>query len=485
MRRNSKSTTRSAGKRARMLETRWQNLCALYLPMAGAESIWNYHRAAGDGPACGWKLHVSATILNAPQILERIAPVLVRSGVQFKAPRSLSDVATLNAGMRQAYTQVGKVITIYPRSDQQAMQLASRLHELTRRFNAPAVPFDLQFCDGSNVYYRYGAFNKIQIEQQGSYVLAVSSNDGDLVPDDRRNPNPDLVADPFAAIRTRSSRRKPKPGGIAGFHVLGALVQRGKGGVYQAIDTQANPPRPCLLKEGRRHGEVSWDGRDGAWRVRHEQRVLALLMRRGVRVPKVYSSFEMDGNYYLLMEFIDGASLHEILLRQQRRLSIAAIVSLGSQLAEFLAQMHGAGWVWRDCKPKNLIISRTGHLVPIDFEGASEIDNPDSSRWGTPGFIPSKSPKDLRQAVLNDDLFGLGATLYLLITGHVFDPQQPHPIGKFRKHVPAALVQLVESLLNETIANRVTAEAARVRLNVILRKHSAKTPPKLATTAAA
>ena len=484
MRENPKSNSRSADKRARMLERRWQKLCALYLPVVGAGSIWNYHRATGDGPACGWKLHVSATILNAAKILGRIAPVLVESGVQFKAPRTLSEVATLNAGMRQAYTQVGKVITIYPRSDEQAVHLALRLHELTRRFNAPAVPFDLQFCDASNIFYRYGAFHKIQIEQQDGSVLAVSSSKGDLVPDDRQNPKPDLIPDPFAAVRTKSSRRKSTANTISGFHVLGALVQRGKGGVYQAIDTRANPPRPCLLKEGRRHGEVSWDGRDGAWRVRHEQRVLATLTRCGVRVPHVYSGFEMDGNYYLVMEFIDGESLHEILLRQQRRLSIATVVLLGRQLSKFLAQMHRAGWVWRDCKPKNLIITRAGNLIPIDFEGASEIENPDSARWGTPGFIPAKSSRDLRQAVINDDMFGLGATLYLLITGHVFDPQQPNPIGKFRQHVPPELVRLVQSLLNETTATRLTAEAAHAILNSILRKQS-KTPPRLATTARA
>jgi serine/threonine protein kinase len=484
MRANSKSTTRAAHKRARTLEARWQKLCALYLPLAGAGSIWNYHRAAGDGPAHGWKLHVSATILNAPKILERIVPLLIRTGVQFKAPRSLSDVAALNAGMRQAYTQVGKVITVYPRSDKQAVQLASRLHQLTRRFNAPAVPFDLQFCDASNVYYRYGAFKKMRIEHQGSYVLAVSSGNGDLTPDDRRDPNPDRLPDPFAAVRTKSSRRKTTANAVDGFHVLGALVQRGKGGVYQAIDMHANPPRLCLLKEGRRHGEVSLDGRDGAWRVRHEQRVLALLKRRRVRVPNVYASFVMDANYYLAMEFIDGESLHEILLRQQRRLSVANIISLGSQLSKFLAQLHAAGWVWRDCKPKNLIISRAGELVPIDFEGASEIDNPDSSRWGTPGFVPSKSPKDLRQAVIDDDLFGLGATLYLLITGHVFDPQQPNAIVKFRPQIPRELVRLVESLLNETGASRPTAAAARAILNSILRK-PAKTPLRLATERAA
>ena len=95
------------------------------------------------------------------------------------------------------------------------------------------------------------------------------------------------------------------------FRVLQALIQRGKGGVYQAIDFSSDPPRLCLLKEGRKHGEVTWDGRDGAWRVRNEERVLKQLAACGVKVPEVYSSFEVQENYYLAMEFIAGESLHQ------------------------------------------------------------------------------------------------------------------------------------------------------------------------------
>jgi hypothetical protein len=86
--------------RARVLEQCWQELCALYLPRAAKDSIWRYHRAGSPrDPECGWKLHVSATVLNAPKILKRIAPVLIESGVQFKAPQSLIEVMTLNCGL--------------------------------------------------------------------------------------------------------------------------------------------------------------------------------------------------------------------------------------------------------------------------------------------------------------------------------------------------------------------------------------------------
>jgi len=320
------------------LEKTWADLCAEYLPISDDNSIWRYSRSSVEGdPDQGWKLHVSATILNAPRILERIAPALSECGVQFKAARSLTDVITLNSGLQQSYSQVGKVITVYPRDNREAVHLARRLDKLTFRFRAPSVPFDLRFGDASNIYYRYGAFKHLEIERDGRLIPAVLSAGGELVPDMRENPKPPWVSDPFQNLASNRKPRRSKPVTPSSFQVVRALVQRGKGGVYQAIDVRSNPPRLFLLKEGRRHGELDWEGRDGAWRIRNEERVLSRLSRCNIKVPKVYSRFEVAGNVYLVMEFVDGETLHNLLLRQKRRLSIRSVLAFGIQLAAFLA----------------------------------------------------------------------------------------------------------------------------------------------------
>ncbi len=465
--------TIASDARARALERSWRKLCALYLPHAPPDSIWTYRRASTRGlPEAGWKLHVSATILNAPKVLKRVAPFLVGRGVQFKAARSLSEVAKLNSGLLHTYSQVGKVITVYPRSDNEAVYLAQRLHKLTCRYQAPSIPFDLRLSGTSNVYYRYGAFKKIEIEQDGRRTLGLPSPSGELVPDVRENPKPDWVRDPFADSRRASAGRKTTSQTGESFHVLRALVQRGKGGVYQAVDLDSNPPRMCLLKEGRQHGELTWDGRDGAWRVRNEERVLRSLLNCGINVPRVYSRFELEGNFYLVMEFVDGESLHNLLLRQTRRLPMSRVLSFGVQIAEFLAKVHRAGWAWRDCKPKNLIVTGRGTLMPIDFEGASPIRNPDPVRWGTRGFIPVESGNGTVQTGVTDDLFALGSILYLLITGRVFDPEQPTSIKKLRRNVPPELHRLVEFLLADEPRERPTTQSACAQLTSIFLKMS-------------
>src|SRR5258708_30938810 len=128
MSQNLKEAAHRRGRPER-LRRRWDVLCAKYLPVTEDDSIWRYSRTSSEGdPDQGWKLHVSATILNAPRILERIAPFLIKAAVQFKAARSLDDVLRLNSGFRHTYTQVGKIITVYPRNDEEAVYLTLTLH---------------------------------------------------------------------------------------------------------------------------------------------------------------------------------------------------------------------------------------------------------------------------------------------------------------------------------------------------------------------
>lgn len=454
--------TVSFHRRARLLEARWQKLCALYLPHAPQESIWRYpHPKRQRRPRAGWKLHISATILNAPVVLKRIAPLLTARSVWFKAPRSLIEVGKLNSGLNYNYSQIGKIFTVYPRSDDEAVWLAQRLHKLTRQLPAPSVPFDLSISETSNVYYRFGAFEHIELTRNGRQVLAVYTPDGNLIPDVREQPKPDWVSDPFEAHKPRS--RSAKQEATSSIRVMSVLAQRGKGGVYQAIDFGPDNPRLCLLKEGRKNGELTWDGRDGAWRIRNEKRVLARLKACGVPVPQVHSSFEIAGNYYLVMEYLDGETLHDSLIRRRRRLTIAQVLDYGVQLATFISQMHKAGWSWRDCKPKNIIVTRAGRLVPIDFEGAVPIDRPDPWRWGTPGFTPLQ-PRGKVGNGISDDLYALGSILFLLLTGRVFDPAAPVTIQKLRRNVPPDLCRLVESLLSLKAAQTTAAGSVRARL---------------------
>jgi hypothetical protein len=446
--------------RARRLEERWRLLCDRHLPHAPEDSIWRYSRE-GDpaGPAQGWKLHVSATLLSACEVLESVGPFLASRTVPYKAPRSLAELHKLNSGLFYGYSQVGKVFTVYPRTDAEAVELAARLYELTRRLPAPAVPFDQSF--GGSVYYRFGAFAHMEMEHaDGRRSPAIRDREGGLVPDVRASADakPDWVIDPFIGSLPPAEGSKPCTRRAQSFHVFRALVQRGKGGVYQAVHSGADGPQLCLLKEGRRHGEVGWDGRDGAQRTRHEERVISSLSSRGVEVPRVISSFELDGNFYLVTEFIEGESLHKILARRERRMRVHVALRYGVQLCHIFQRLHAAGWVWRDCKPANILVTPGGRLRPIDFEGACPADDPDPLFWGTPGFTPPEWQEPSLRTCVSGDLYALGGMLYLLLTGRLPETNGPAPVERLRHGVTPEVGALVMRLLDPDPDSRPSAE---------------------------
>ncbi len=90
-------------------------------------------------PAQGWKLHVSATLSSALDVLTQALPVLVAENVPFKVAKSLETLSNLNYGAAGS-SQIGKFITVYPRDDEQAVDIAMKLDQATAGLTGPAVP---------------------------------------------------------------------------------------------------------------------------------------------------------------------------------------------------------------------------------------------------------------------------------------------------------------------------------------------------------
>jgi class IV lanthipeptide synthase len=449
------------------LKNRWDELCARYLPIVAEGSVWRQNRLIfPDDPEQGWKLHISATILTANQIMEKVAPLLCSLNIVFKAPRSLEELSMLNCGLQYGFSQVGKFITVYPKTPEDAMSLAQKLHRLTYRLPGPSAPYDISFRANSRVSYRYGSFSFLEVENaNGARVSAIRKPDGELIPD-LREPGaaaPVWATNPFLEPIARSGNKSKSPGPLkTTYRAYEALSQRGKGGVYRALDLSVLPARLCVLKEGRRHGETDWDGRDGYWRIKREARVLSSLYSAGVRVPRVYATFKSEGNFYLAAEFIEGKNLQSLLMNKRKKLPLPEALDYGAQLAALLQQIHSAGWTWRDCKPLNLIVDDEGRLRPLDFEGACPVNQPDKMPWGTPGYAP---PDWLSEPVsktrVPEDLYALGATLHQLLSNDTpYGTHSKPAIGRLRKHVPAQVKELLSALLDADPASRPAADRA-------------------------
>lgn len=450
------------------LEDDWKQLCTLYLPLSSENSVWRFSgECPPDLPEQGWKLHISATLLSAGTTLATIGPFLRAHGILFKAPASLLELKKMNCGLFYGFSQVGKCFTIYPQSTEQALSLAYTLDTLTEGMSGPSVPYDLPLREGSCVYYRYGAFRTLNAGiSERAHVGVIRTTSGELYPD-RREPGsaaPDWLKNPF--VEQNSARPPEKRVAEHNFLQEGILAyeavsQRGKGGVYRALDVTVCPARLCILKEGRKHGEVDIDGRDGYWRIRNEAHVLSSLASAGIQVPKVYKHCKVQSHYYIVIEYIEGRNLQTVLLEKRKKITLKEALMYGIQIARLLEQIHHAGWVWRDCKPLNLLLTEEGTLRPIDFEGACPLDDTGPSPWGSSGYVPpewlKESPTGSRK---EQDLYALGASLYQLFSGRIPEVPPFVPVGRLRRRIPLAVRKLISALLHEDPMLRPDAHSA-------------------------
>jgi hypothetical protein len=461
---------------SRKLEQEWQELADEFLPIHGGDnSNWRYSRPMEPTePSQGWKLHVSATILNAASIFRACAPYLKSRNIMFKACSTIDMLSKMNSGIFFGFSQVGKFITVYPPNSESALRTAADLDALTAGFEAPRVPYDLPYRPGSCVHYRYGGFRTIEVMlANGMRALAIRDPSGKFWTDQREPGHavPDWISNPFTLHTEEVDPRNPL---CTQFLTYDAVSQRGKGGVYLSIDIREIPARRCILKEGRQHGETSIDGRDGEALVAYEETVLQNLKGMGVPVPEVLASFQIDKHRYLALEYIEGTNLMELCSNPRRKLPVSTADLLAARIAAVVAHIHETGWVWRDCKPFNLIVSADGDVRPIDFEGAVRMDEPAYVVWGTRGYTPPEINRGpVTGSNLPEDLFALGATLYQLYTSlvpvsHVpgKEPQivERPQLGVLRKGIHPDTRKMITALLDPNPRARPTAREVAVEL---------------------
>jgi hypothetical protein len=423
--------------------------------LVASGGTWCFSRPGlGSDPPQGWKIHVSATRLSANEVFSRVRPILTGRDVLFKVPARLDLLGALNSGIGQ-FSQVGKFLTVYPRSTTEAVELAHELHSVTRGLRGPEIPFDVLYRKNSLVYYRYGVFRGPRKGKGNSGVVF----------DPAGRPHPDRRAAGYAIPRWlddpfRRSGAKPREmrslGPIgADYLPYKALAQRGKGGIYEAVDLSVSPARVVIVKEGRRDGETDWNGLDGYARVQHETRLLRLLRRARVPVPEVLRQFSQNGACYLVLEKIGGRPLFPRDALQPRSLSWGRAAKFLERLEPVMGAIHAAGWVWRDCKPSHIFLDR-GAARLLDFEGACRIHETEVLSWGSANYLPQVYYDSFtRRPGVFEDRHALGVIAFQFGTGK-FPPEQSRQRNAIYRSTrcPDRLQERIEKLLNSKSGQR-------------------------------
>ncbi len=389
-------------------------------PGPDPSGIWIRVRHPGARtPDQGWKLHLSASVRSADALLERALPVLLAEPLAFKVARSIAALRGLNAG-EHGLTQVGKFVTVYPDDDRQAVRIAADLDAATRGLAGPVVPSDRPLSPGSRVWYRYGSFGERQLQTPlGEVLPAVETPSGERVPDRRllEYRAPAWATDPFLAAGIAGGL-PPPPGRIGGRYVrVMELYRSASGRVWLCVDPRSG--RRCAVKEGWPDAAIGVDGRDAAERLVAEAEILRALSG-DCRFPELLEVIQEGDAVYLVLSDLDGETLEQHLrqiTQAGRSVPGAQVVAWGRELAGMIRTLHERGLVYRDLKSTNVIRSLDGLLRLVDFDATQPVGShslPDTR--GTRGYASPQqragAPADPR-----DDVYGLGALLFLMATG--------------------------------------------------------------------
>lgn len=150
-----------------------------------------------------------------------------------------------------------------------------------------------------------------------------------------------------------------------------------------------------------------------------EVRILATLDHPCI--AKVYSYFEEHQTAYYVVEYINGISLARLAAQYAQRgtrIPQSALFGLMVRLLDAFDYLHARNILHRDIKPDNILITRTGLPVIIDFGAAREsYGDLTNSIVETPGFSPSEQSRPDGNMGPWTDLYAFGATLYYILTG--------------------------------------------------------------------
>lgn len=247
------------------------------------------------------------------------------------------------------------------------------------------------------------------------------------------------------------------------FEIGDKLGEGGMAIVYNGVDRQTK--RPIAIKRLRR--AVVIKNPEQLERFRREAVVLSEL--RHPNIVSVLDAAVHEGDYYIIMDFIEGGTLRER-LDDTKRLPIIYAANVALDISDALARAHRLGIIHRDIKPDNVLLSHDSIPYLSDFGQAHITDASPLTRpgqvIGTLNYIPPELLNS-KAADRRSDIWSFGVMLYEMLTG--FRPfmgenvtklmmailEQPTPdIRKLRPDCPERLVEIVHAMLEKKRRDR-------------------------------
>lgn len=234
------------------------------------------------------------------------------------------------------------------------------------------------------------------------------------------------------------------------YRIVKLLGQGGFGAVYKAWDINLNGP--CAVKENIETAPAAM--------AQFSREASLLFNLRHSALPKVFDAFSVSGQgQYLVMEYIEGEDLQQMLDRTGGPLSPAQLMPWIEQVCDALAYLHSQNppVIHRDIKPANIRVMPQGQAVLVDFGIAKLYDPAQRTTLGaravTPGFSPPEQYGMGGGTDARSDIYSLGATLYVMLAGQTLPESveimsggapPPLPVHRVNPLVSLAISQAIE-----------------------------------------
>lgn len=368
-------------------------------------------------PVQGWKIHVSTDYSNAEITLDTVSKILLDEKISFKHVKGKKELLKMYSKHGNRISS-GKFITIYPKNDEFII-LLNLLYAALKDFpKGPYILTDKQWKN-SNIFYRYGAFEKI-VNDNGDYCIYNST--GNLVPDIREPKYylPDFIEEPKELNQQNElfenenlSKEETK---MDLYKIEKVLKFSNSGGIY--VGKREADGVKILIKEARLGIGIDSNNKAAADRLLIEYD--ALIKLNDVEgIINAVDYFKIWEHTFLVEEFAEGNALTTWITRNYPFMPVENVeikkyldnvILIMNKLKNIVTEMHSRGIAMCDLHVQNIIVDANFNIKIIDFEVAQEANVDSAKVVVTRGFhsLKSKLAKD-------EDWFSLNRILHYLL----------------------------------------------------------------------